>query len=115
MLGGKKTILTSSSDLSSSKFGGWPEELSSKQRAFRGRLFSLQNCNTLWQKCLAYHSEKICCVTQAFLFEVQMTGIQDFGMPFNTLGIPDTFPPRSKVSQSLDVLKPGANSSSFAI
>ena len=127
-LGGKKTILTSSSDLASSKFGGCPGVLSSNRTAFWGRLFWLQNCNTLWQKCLEYHSEKICCVTQAFLYEVQMTGKWDFRIPFITLGVsewhtsidfkfrvPNVFPPRGRLSRPLDALKPGTNFSSLKI
>ena len=111
VLGGKKPILTSSSNIKSSKSARCPGMLSSNRRAFRGDLFWLQNCNTLWQKCLEYHSEKICYMPQAFLFEVQMTGKWDFRMPFITLGIlewytsncskfrvPDAFPPRSRVS-----------------
>ena len=128
VLGGKKTILTSSSDWTSSKFGGCPGVLSSNRRAFQSRLFWLQNCNTLWHKCLAYHSEKICCVGQAFLFEVQMTGKRDFGIHFITLSVsewyasngfnfrvPVVFPPRSRVSWSLDDLKPGADFYSLKI
>ena len=118
----------SSSDLTSSKFGGCPGALSSNRTVFWSRLFWMQNCNTLWQKCLEYHSEKICCVTQAFLFEVQMNGKWDFRMPFITLGVsdwytsngfdfrvPDVSPPRSTVSRSLEALKPGTYFSSLEI
>jgi len=67
-------------------------------------------------------------MTQAFLFEVQMTGKRDFRMPFITLGVserytsngfnfrvPDAFPSRSRLSQSLDALEPGADFSSLEI
>jgi hypothetical protein len=43
--------------------------------------------NTLWQKFLEYHSEKMFYLTQAFLFEVQMTGKRDFRMTLITLGV----------------------------
>jgi len=49
-------------------------------------------------------------MTQAFLFEVQMTGKRYFRMPFITLGVP--FKEQIK---SVDALKAGADFSSLEI
>jgi len=66
-----------------------PWSIVEQQKSLLRQIVLIAKLNTLWQKCLEYHSEKICYLTHAFLFEVQMNGKRDFGMPFITLGVSD--------------------------
>jgi len=79
------TILTSNSDVTSSKFGGQPGALSNNRKAFEADCFDCKSVTHCGKS--AYRSEKINCVKQAFLFEVQMTEKRDFRMPFITAGV----------------------------